>query len=379
VLLFTLTIILIGMLNVALETSLTQASNNNVIVFQKGMSYATYAFKNRPDQYERPESDKSLESMKKVGIEWVALNVIWYQDKYNSTTIYPNETEYSPTNESVVHAINKIHELEMKVMLKPMIDVSKETDPDPWRGKIQPSTAWFQSYANFINFFATLANQTNVEMLCIGTELNRTASWEPEWRNIISGVRQRYSRPLTYAAIWWKEFDEYVKWWDALDYVGIDAYFPLSNKSDPTITEMKETLESISNYLNLFYTKVTKPIIFTEIGYLSANGTNIEPWNYHLMDTNELDLQEQADCYEAALQALWNRTWLNGTYWWYWQTSPDAGGSNNKDYTPQNKPAQGVLTHWYSVIPEFPSALILPLFMIATLLAVIVYRRKRFQ
>ena len=30
----------------------------------------------------------------------------------------------------------------------------------------------------------------------------------------------------------------------------------------------------------------------------------------------------------------------------------------------------------YQVIPEFPSFLILPLFMIATLLAVIIYRRK---
>jgi hypothetical protein len=33
-------------------------------------------------------------------------------------------------------------------------------------------------------------------------------------------------------------------------------------------------------------------------------------------------------------------------------------------------------TYQYQVIPEFPSFLVLPLFMIATLLAVIVYRRK---
>jgi hypothetical protein len=32
--------------------------------------------------------------------------------------------------------------------------------------------------------------------------------------------------------------------------------------------------------------------------------------------------------------------------------------------------------HWTHIIPEFPSFLILPIFMIATLLAVIVYRRK---
>jgi len=31
----------------------------------------------------------------------------------------------------------------------------------------------------------------------------------------------------------------------------------------------------------------------------------------------------------------------------------------------------------YDVIPEFPSFIILPLYMIATLLVIIIYRRKR--
>ena len=31
----------------------------------------------------------------------------------------------------------------------------------------------------------------------------------------------------------------------------------------------------------------------------------------------------------------------------------------------------------YTVVPEFPSALILPIFVIATLIAVILYKRKR--
>jgi hypothetical protein len=305
------------------------------------MSYATYA-NLTPDAYSSAESDESMKRMRQVGIEWVAINVDgWYQTNSTSADIHKNRDQ-APTDSALRHVIQKAHSLNMSVMLKPMIDLENGV----WRAEIKPSPKWFENYTSYINFFADFAEQNNVEMFCIGTELNGTVSNETEWRNIISGVRQRYSGLLTYAAIWSDEYAT-IQWWDTLDYVGIDAYFPLSNKSDPTITEMKATWEKITNYLDSFYSKVGKPIIFTEIGYLSTNGTNQNPSNWSLQ--NAIDLQEQADCYEAAFQALWSKSWFYGFYWWYWQTNPDAGGSNNSDYTPQNKPAQGVLTHWYSL------------------------------
>jgi len=368
-----------GLLNVRVTICLAEPYCEYAADFQKGMSYTTYAFKNRSDQYESLESDESLESMRRVGIEWVALNVVWYQDDFTSTTIYPDYEEYSPTDESVIHAINKCHALNMGVMLKPKIDCKTG-----WSAYIEPSSDWFGNYTSFIVHFAEMAEECNVEMLCIGTELNRTVSCEQEWRNIVSSVRQHYSGLLTYAADWWEEYNKSVTWWDALDYVGIDAYFPLSDKADPTINEMKTTWESIADYLDSFHTKVEKPIIFTEIGYQAVDGTNIEPWNYtRMFDPKfELDLQEQADCYEAVFQTLCNKTWFKGMFWWYWQTDPNPTDPTKnatlalRDYTPQNKPAQGVLTHWYYVISEFPSFLILPLFMLVTILAVIIYKRK---
>jgi len=312
------------------------------------MSYATYA-NMTPDAYSRSESDESLRRMKQIGVDWVAINVVgWYQTNDQSADIHKN-TSQAPTDEALKHVIQTAHspDLKMKVMLKPMIDLENGR----WRGEIQPSEKWFENYTSYINSFAEIAEQNNVEMFCVGTELKRTVSWETEWRSIISGVRQRYSGLLTYAADWWKEYDEFVKWWDALDYVGIDAYFSLSDRNNPTITEMKATWQSITKYLDTFYSQVKKPIIFTEIGYLSTDGTNKDPSNYKLQNVpgRLIDLQEQADCYEAASQALWGKSWFDGMYWWYWQTNPNAGGSNNSDYTPQNKPAQGVLTHWYSL------------------------------
>jgi hypothetical protein len=114
---------------------------------------------------------------------------------------------------------------------------------------------------------------------------------------------------------------------------------------------LNATWTTTADLIDLFSMIVRRPIIFTEIGYLSTDGTNKDPSNYKLQNApgRLIDLQEQANCYEAAFQAVWKKSWFFGFYWWYWQTRPDAGGTNNSDYTPQNKPAQGVVTHWYSL------------------------------
>jgi hypothetical protein len=66
-----------------------------------------------------------------------------------------------------------------------------------------------------------------------------------------------------------------------------------------------------------------------------------------------VDLQEQRDCYEAAFQTLWNRSWFYGFYWWTWIHDPTKGGVNDSNHTPQNKPAQDVITDWYSMDRQF--------------------------
>ena len=349
--------LMVPMLASVLHNSVREALSSNTPTFQKGMSYTTYA-NMTPDALGSAESDESLRRMKKVGVDWVAINVVgWYQTNAYSADIHKNPKQ-APTDDALIHVIQSAHNLSMKVMLKPMIDLKDGR----WRGEIQPSHTWFENYTSYINFFAEFANQNKVEMFCVGTELYETVTWETEWRGIISGVRQRYSGPLTYAAVWWKEYNDLVRWWDALDYVGIDAYFPLSSRNDPAITEMKATWDKITSYIDLFYSKVKKPIVFTEIGFLAINGTNQDPSNYRLQwdMTRAVDLQEQADCYEATLQSVWNKSWFYGMYWWYWQTNPNAamatpGTDYNgtlRDYTSQNKPAQGVITHWYSLEKE---------------------------
>jgi len=313
-------------------------------VFQKGLCYSAWS----PDAYETPESDESLLLLTETNTEWVSICLSWVQTNTTSNDIHPDLIR-TPTIESVKHSILRAHNLGLKVMLKPMVDTLEPEKiqgyPTVWRGEILPSKEWFDSYLNFINYFAEIAEQNKVEMFCVGCELKATTNQKAEWENVIKDVRTRYSGPITYAADWTNYKN--IEWWDSLDYVGIDAYFFLTLfNNDPTLEELKSAWNNHANEIEQWISTVNKPLIFTEIGYRSGDGTAMAPSNY--WSNMPIDLQEQSDCYEAAFHTLWDKNWFYGFYWWTWIHDPNKGGINDNSHTPQNKPVQKIITEWYS-------------------------------
>jgi len=312
-------------------------------VYQKGLSFSAWS----NDVFSSSESDESLRLLTETNTEWIALCFSWIQSNTTSHDIHLSSSG-TPTPESIKHAITTAHNLGLKVMLKPMVEAveREEISSYPvWRGEIQPSNEWFESYSTFINFFAEFAEQNDVELFSVGCEYKKTTGEKDQWEKIISGVRERYSGPITYSADWTNY--QNIEWWDSVDYVGIDAYFPLSIlKYDPTFNELKNAWINYADEIETWLSTVNKPVIFTEIGYRSGDGTNMCPSNY--WSDMPVDLQEQRDCYEAAFQTLWNRSWFYGFYWWTWIFDPEEGGLNDSYHTPQNKPVQDVVTQWYS-------------------------------
>jgi hypothetical protein len=321
------------------------AINESLPTFQKGMSFSAWS----SDAFATAESDESLYLLTGTNTEWIAICFSWVQSNTTSDDIHA-DFERTPTTDSVKHAITVAHGLGLKVILKPMVDTLEEEKtqgyPTVWRGEIQPKQSWFDSYSIFINSFADVAEKYGVELFCVGCEFKATTGEKQQWEKVISGVRKHYSGPLTYAADWTNY--QNIEWWDSLDYVGIDAYFPLSFFDDePTVEELKSAWTNHANVIEEWVLKVNKPVIFTEIGYRSGDGTNMAPSNY--WTDMPVDLKEQNDCYEAAFKVLWNRSWFYGFYWWTWIHDPTKGGVNDSTHTPQNKLAQETITAWYSV------------------------------
>lgn len=291
------------------------------------------------------DSDSSLAKAREDGCNWIAICVWWFQDDVNSTVIEPNYISYSATPESVVHAINTCHQLGMKVMLKPMVDCQDGN----WRGYINPSSNWFAEYEDFVMFWAQIAEENKVESFCIGCELKKTVTWSSSWRSIAQQVRTLYSGPLTYAANHGNESN--LNWWDELDYIGIDAYYVLTGKNNPTLNELKSAWQNHADSLESWLSSnwADMKIVFAEVGYQSVDGTNRTPW-WTDPSSHAMDLQEQADCYEALLSVCRERSWWMGAFWWNWETHPDGGGEDDPYWTPMNKPAENIMTNYYHTI-----------------------------
>ena len=310
---------------------------------QKGISYAAWW----PGLYSLPESDISLAHLAETGANWISLIVTCYQDTISSTNIYPSDG--TPTDEDLVHVLDRAHALGLKVMLKPHLDLWN--DPAHWRGQIGPAFGteaewqeWFASYLAFIKHYAKLAAAHGADQFCLGTELQGTSHREADWRNIAAGVRSLYAGPLVYAANHSSE-ETSLAWWDALDFIGVDTYYPLANKNNPTLAELKAAWQPHVSTLAGLVSRWQKPLLVTEIGYRSLDGAASHPWDWQI--AGAVDLKEQADCYQAAFESLYNQPWLAGIFWWSWGPDPLEGGPYDTGYTPHDKPAEDVLRSWF--------------------------------
>jgi hypothetical protein len=323
----------------ALEEPLSGLGAMTAEEFQKGVMYTSWG----RTELGEPVSDKTLEYLYTKGVRAIAIMVPWFQDTIDSKIIYPDMQKDTPTDEALAHVINTCHKLGMKVMLKPHVD----TKDGAWRGDINPSDEWFVSYEDFVVQYAKLAATYNVELYCLGTELaNATiGGYAAKWDRIIDKVKEYYKGPLIYAANW-NEY-HYVPFWNKIDFIGLDAYFPLTSTTEPTLDELKAAWTATAVKFENWLTKqaLQKPVVFTEIGYSSADGTNIEPWKPRSGANVKVDEQEQSDCLLAMLEVLTPRPWFKGMYWW--QYFPQER-FNPTGFIIRGKIAEGVLSDWYS-------------------------------
>jgi hypothetical protein len=302
-------------------------------------------------KYSHPDADLSLASLASTGADWISVHPVGYQNYITSTTIFT--TTQTATDADLLHVITVAHDMGLKVMLKPQLGVL--LDPSEGAGSIGEQftteiewNAWFASYQDFIFHYADVAEPYGADQFCVGTELAATTHRADDWREVIAGVRLRFDGPITYASFGGKEVD--ISWWDAVDYIGVDAYYPLTDKLDPTLEELRAAwIPHIATLTDLAVTW-GKPIIFTEIGYRSMDGANIFPGVYWSGGT--IDLQEQADCYQAAFESVYDQPWFAGMFWWAWDAEPFAGGVCDDGYIPHDKPAEDVLRDWYGGPPR---------------------------
>ncbi|HYF02182.1 MAG TPA: hypothetical protein VEC36_02315, partial [Patescibacteria group bacterium] len=326
----------------------------------KGFSYTSFS----KDAFQRGEALGTLEDLKaQTNTDFVALCVFEFQSNDSSADIAPNTTGRNPvtgegwsttsTLEDLRNGIRHARRNGMKIVIKPHVD----SYAGGWRASIKPDMEgkWFESYTAMMLKYAKLAQEENVEMICIGVEylVATQEKYHPHWREMITKIRQVYSGKLTYAANWsgqsfWglptAEYKQ-VKFWDALDYIGIDGYYPMASvfNSTPSFTSAVKRMRGYAAEAKAEADKYGKKVILMELGLQSVKGALVQPYE-HTLGTKAgaiPDYEIQEFYYRVMIEAFGSQPWCAGMFWWNWDSVNNPTQKTN--YTVKDKSAAKVL------------------------------------
>jgi len=294
-------------------------------------------------------TDSHIKPVINVGANYTAIMPFGFIRNLEHPEIIHNTDRqwFGETRAGAKQYIIELRKKNIKIMVKPQIWVwhgeftgnIKMSSEDNWK-------ALETSYSKFILEYADLAQETNAEIFCIGTELENFVKARPEyWHNLIKEIRSVYKGKLTYAANW----DEFKRtpFWSELDYIGVDAYFPVSDNLTPTVEECRAGWQKHKSSIKSLSETHSKPILFTEYGYRSMDFTGKEPWDSDHTNTT-LNFEGQTNATQALFEEFWNEDWFAGGFIWKWfHNYEKSGGEKDNQFTPQNKPVENVIASFY--------------------------------
>ena len=280
-------------------------------------------------------TDASLDSLARLGVDAIAVVPYTFMPAPDAPGPLPIPTQRgAETDASVVATVHQAHARGWRVLLKPQIWIR-----GAWPGEVDFASdaawdAWLGHYRTWILHYARLAAEHDVEALCIGTELTRATLEHPAfWRKLISEVRAVYPGSVTYAANWGEEF-EGIAFWGELDALGLNGYYPLSRKPDPTDAELLAGARAWVAMAEGTSRRAGRPWWLTEVGYRSVEGAWTNP--HAAPEGRPADAAAQARCYAALLTAAAEAQRLEGIFFWKW---PSYLGWGREDQS-------GAPAHW---------------------------------
>lgn len=270
----------------------------------------------------------------------------------NSIILVPNGLQETPQSEEICYTsqatmtddelkrmIEYAQNLGLDVMLKPTANCKNGTwrahinffDEDvPCEGKW---SNWFASYTDFQLHFAKISQEMGCSMHIAGCEMVMSERREQEWRQLIGDIRTEYKGLVSYNTDKYQEHN--VKWWDCVDVISSSGYYP--------IDDIDNQLDRIEKVVKKF----DKPFFFAEVGCMSVEGSKNVPNDWTVR--GDLDLEGQAQWYEAMLTASEKRDWVGGWAFWSWMDRLylRSHGTGRGDYEIFGKPAEKVVMNHY--------------------------------
>lgn len=282
-----------------------------------------------------------LDEIVTTGATHVSIVWVWWQKGVASVEIRPVDG-WSATEAQVRDSVRYARQLGLHVTLFPIVRL-QSAEPNEWRGRIRPTAEdrWWRAYEAYILQAATVARQEDAQRLSVGSELLTREGMRQRWLGLIARVRVAAPRlELMYSANW--DHFRPVKFWDAVDVIGLTGYWELTKDLDASTATLAAAWTPILKDLEGWSMAMGRPLVLTEIGYPSLDGGAAWPWDE--TRGTPVDLEEQRRAYLAFIRRFSGQPWLQGVYWWNWF---GFGGAADTNYTPRDKPAEALIRAWY--------------------------------
>lgn len=295
----------------------------------------------------KPIDSSSFGHLNKVGATWVCLMPYAYCPANEAKVVWNTKWQWwGEKDQGLEETIRLAKAKNKRVMVKPHIwrrhgaftgDMDFESDED-W-------AKWEADYEAYVLKCAEISEKHKADIFCLGTELKNPIKVRPEyWRELITKIRKKYSGEVTYAANW--DNFQNIPFWEELDYIGMDAYFPLSDKQNPSVQELLAGWANHKKQIHQLSKEVQKPVIFPEYGYRSIEYTGKEPWESNV--SHPINHEAQINAYKAIYEAFWKEEWFKGGFIWKWYDYHEKIPTENNGFTPQNKPVSAIIKECYS-------------------------------
>ncbi|MBL8862907.1 MAG: hypothetical protein JNK02_12995 [Planctomycetes bacterium] len=268
---------------------------------------------------------RELDELVRLGVNWVAIHPYARIHADGALTWRALDPDAPP--DWIARPIRAAHARGLSILIVP--HVAQWGSPWRHRGEIRFDEEarlerFFGDYRRWIVELAGAAR--GADALAVASELDGLARHEDRWRGVIRDLRAATDARLTWAASW----DSYreVRFWDAVDAVGVQAYFPLSERADPDAGELAAAWRPVLADLRELHARTGKPVVFTELGYNRSLAAAREPWAFATERGAAAARAEalQVRCLEAALSSIAPESgWLRGAILWKWFVGPAPG------------------------------------------------------
>lgn len=297
--------------------------------------------------YGTPYSAALLDELVRLGANAVVVTPFARLWSLSSTEIDLDfELPYDESRQGVRRLIEQAHARGLRVTIVPHLWV----ETGGWRGEVDPGSAqgWIAyqaAYARYVLEWADNAERYGADALSIGVECK---SWSGRfgayWSSLIGQIRERFHGSLTYSSNWDEVED--VLFWDQLDWIGINAFYPLADSGSASYAtyeaRARETMGKLAE-LSAIY---ERPIVLMEIGYTTRTDAAVEPWLWpDGMSNVQIDEHEQARAlYALGRAAADQRSVLGFFVWRYYANLDDVSQEAIWGFSPHGKIAEPVLS-----------------------------------